>query len=86
LFSGWKENKMSRVCQICGKQPLSGHSVARRGKPKREGGAGTRVVKRTKRRQFPNLQTVRALVNGRPVKLRVCTKCLKAGKVTRALD
>jgi len=75
---------MSRVCQICGKRPLAGHAVARRGRPKKEGGIGSRVVKRSKRRQLPNLQTVRALVNGHPRKLRVCTKCLKAGKVTRA--
>ena len=75
---------MSRVCRICGKRPLAGHSVARRGRLKKEGGVGSRILKRSKRRQLPNLQTVRALVNGRPQKLRVCTKCLKAGKVARA--
>lgn len=75
---------MSRVCDICGKRPLTGNVISRKGKPKKEGGIGSRVVKRSRRKQYPNLQTVRASVNGRTVKLRVCTKCLKAGKVTQA--
>ena len=66
-----------------GKGPLFGHTVARRGKPKKKGGGGSHVVRRSKRRQFPNLQTVRVNVNGRPRRLRVCTKCLKAGKPLR---
>jgi large subunit ribosomal protein L28 len=74
---------MSRVCDVCGKGPLAGTSIARRGKPKKQGGGGSRVVKRTKRTQRPNLQTVRTVIDGRPRTLRVCTKCLKAGKVTR---
>jgi large subunit ribosomal protein L28 len=74
---------MSRVCEVCGKSPLFGSSVSRRGNPKRKGGGGSRVVKRTKRKQYPNLQKVRAVVNGRPCTLRVCAKCLKAGKVSR---
>ena len=74
---------MSRVCEVCGKSPLSGSAVSRRGKPRKQGGGGSRVVKRTKRKQHPNLQKVRAVVNGRPRTLRVCAKCLKAGKVTR---
>ena len=39
---------------------------------------------RTKRRWLPNLQQVRAVQKGKPVRARVCAKCLKAGKVTRA--
>jgi large subunit ribosomal protein L28 len=38
---------------------------------------------RTKRRWNPNIQRVRAIVNGAPKRLNVCTSCLKAGKVTR---
>ncbi|HEY0774168.1 MAG TPA: 50S ribosomal protein L28, partial [Nocardioidaceae bacterium] len=37
----------------------------------------------TKRRFNPNIQRVRATVNGTPKRLNVCTGCLKAGKVTR---
>jgi large subunit ribosomal protein L28 len=39
---------------------------------------------RTKRRWLPNIQRVKAIQDGSPVTLRVCTKCLKAGKVVRA--
>jgi large subunit ribosomal protein L28 len=38
---------------------------------------------RTKRRWNPNIQRVRALVNGAPRRLHVCTGCIKAGKVTK---
>ena len=75
---------MSRVCGICGKGPLTANAISRRGNPKKKGGAGSRVVKRTRRRQYPNLQTVRTAVNGRPCTLRVCTKCLKKGLPPRS--
>lgn len=74
---------MSRSCAVCGKGPLRGNVVARRGRPKKQGGAGAHVLSRTKRAQKPNLQTVRTVVEGRHCTLRVCTRCLKAGKVTR---
>jgi large subunit ribosomal protein L28 len=41
--------------------------------------------RRSPRRFDPNIQRVRALVDGAPRRLHVCTKCLKAGKVTRAV-
>jgi large subunit ribosomal protein L28 len=75
---------MARRCAICGKGPLSGNAVARRGRPRKQGGAGAHVLKRTRRQQRPNLQPVHAAVNGRRYTLRVCAKCLKAGKVNRA--
>jgi large subunit ribosomal protein L28 len=40
--------------------------------------------RRTKRRWNPNIQKIRALVNGSPKRLAVCTGCIKAGKVTKA--
>jgi large subunit ribosomal protein L28 len=39
---------------------------------------------RTKRTWLPNLQPVRTVVNGKPERLMVCTRCMKAGKVKRA--
>jgi large subunit ribosomal protein L28 len=39
---------------------------------------------RTKRRWYPNLQTVRVLVEGAPRRIRVCTQCLKSNRVTKA--
>ncbi|ADG82949.1 50S ribosomal protein L28 [Thermincola ferriacetica] len=40
---------------------------------------------RTKRTWSPNVQKVRALVNGAPKKINVCTRCLRSGKVQRAI-
>jgi len=74
---------MSRVCEICDKGPHAGRTIKRRGMAKRKGGAGQKITGRTKRRFLPNLQTVRALVKGSPKRIRVCAKCLKAGKVQK---
>ncbi|MFH1699773.1 MAG: 50S ribosomal protein L28 [Candidatus Zixiibacteriota bacterium] len=63
---------MSKICEICGKKPGVGNSVSH-------------AQNRTKRRWNPNLQTVHAKVNGVPKKMRVCTSCLKAGKVTKTV-
>lgn len=63
---------MGRTCDVCGKGPQTGMSVSH-----------SHI--RTKRRWLPNLQRVKALRAGRPVTMRVCTKCLKANKVTRAV-
>jgi len=75
---------MARFCTICGKGPVKGNFVLRSGKPKRIGGIGTHVTAITKRRFMPNLQHVRARINGAVKTIRVCTSCLKAGKVAKA--
>jgi len=41
--------------------------------------------RRTKRRWNPNIQRVRAIVDGAPKRLYVCTSCIKAGKVQKAV-
>ncbi len=61
---------MASVCQLCGKKPSFGMSVSH-----------SHV--RTKRRWNPNVQKVRALVNGAPARLHVCTSCIKGGRVTK---
>lgn len=61
---------MAANCDVCGKSPSFGHSVSH-----------SHV--RTKRRWNPNIQRVRAIVNGTPKRVNVCTSCLKADKVTR---
>ena len=75
---------MSKICAICGKKPVAGRTIARRGLAKKKGGAGRRITGITKRWFRPNLQTVRTVINGKVKKIRVCTSCIKAGKVTRA--
>ena len=63
---------MARRCDICGKGPAVGHSVSH-------------AHNLTKRRWLPNLIAIRALVEGRARQVRVCTRCLKAGKVTKVI-
>lgn len=75
---------MARICEVCDKKPLTGKQIARRGISKKAGGIGLKTTGITTRRFLPNLQSVRALVNGGVRVLRVCTKCLKSGKVTKA--
>ena len=62
---------MAQVCDVCGKGPQFGNRVSH-------------AHNVTKRRWNVNLQSVRALVNGAGRRLRVCTACLRSGKVQKA--
>ncbi|MBS4028871.1 MAG: 50S ribosomal protein L28 [Ignavibacteriales bacterium] len=61
---------MSKVCELCDKRPLSGNNISH-------------AHNRTRRRWIPNLQSVRASVDGRAVRMRVCTTCIKLGRVAK---
>ncbi|HWG65216.1 MAG TPA: 50S ribosomal protein L28 [Streptosporangiaceae bacterium] len=61
---------MAAVCEICGKSPGFGNNVSH-------------SHRRTPRRWNPNIQIVRTSVGGTHKRIRVCTSCIKAGKVTR---
>ncbi len=74
---------MSKVCAICGKKPAAGRSIARRGLAKSKGGVGLKTTGITPRRFMPNLQKVKALVDGSHRTITVCAKCIRAGKVRR---
>ena len=74
---------MARVCEICGKRTRSGGQIARRGLPKKKGGVGLRITGHSLRKFKPNIQRVRALVNGEVKRVKVCTRCLRGGKVTK---
>ncbi|MBQ3311054.1 50S ribosomal protein L28 [bacterium] len=63
---------MSRKCAICGKTPLKSAKL-------------TFSHKQNVHRQAPNLQTVRVMVNGVVKKMDVCSSCLKANKVQKAI-
>jgi len=76
---------MSKICEICGKKPVAGRTIVRRGLAKSKGGVGQKITGITARRFLPNLKLVRAIVNGTPTRMRVCVKCLKAGKVKKAI-
>jgi len=75
---------MSRICEICGKGPMAGRTIARRGLAKAKGGVGLKITGITNRRFLPNLQTVRANIKGATRRMKVCTACIKAGKVQKA--
>ncbi len=64
---------MSKRCDVCAKGPTTGNNVSH-------------SMVATKRRWMPNLQNVRAQIKpGLVRRLKVCTSCLKAGKITRAV-
>lgn len=63
---------MAQRCDICGKHPSFGNSISH-------------AHNVTRRRWLPNLVSMRALVAGKAKRLRVCTRCLKAGKVTKVI-
>ena len=62
---------MARVCDICGKGPVTGHSVSH-------------ANNKTNRRWYPNLQSVRVLAGGVTRRQRVCTRCIKSNRVLKA--
>ena len=74
---------MSRVCKVCGKGSNNGNRVRRRGKAKKKGGVGRNVTNVSQNTQKPNLTKVKAMVNGSPKRIKVCTECLKSGRVDR---
>ena len=63
---------MAHVCEICNKGPMSGMNVSH-------------SHLKTKRRWYPNSQRVRAIVDGEVKRVNVCTRCLRSGKVQRAI-
>ncbi len=65
---------MSRVCEICGKKPTVGHNVSH-------------ANNKTKKVWYPNLQNLRCIdkKTGSVARIKVCTRCLRSGFVTKAL-
>ncbi|MDD4957567.1 MAG: 50S ribosomal protein L28 [Candidatus Omnitrophica bacterium] len=76
---------MARECYVCGKKPVSGKTISRRGMAKSKGGVGQRITGNTLRRFLPNTQSITALIDGKPKKIKICAKCLKAGKVRKVV-
>ncbi len=63
---------MSRVCDICGKGPSFGNNVSH-------------ANNKTSRVWYPNLQKIKTIKEGTVRSVKVCTRCLRSGKVTKAL-
>ena len=62
---------MAKVCNICGKGPATGNNVSH-------------AHNKSRRRWLPNLQNIRALINGVAKRVKVCTNCIRSGKVQKA--
>ncbi|EKD39109.1 MAG: hypothetical protein ACD_75C00507G0004 [uncultured bacterium] len=63
---------MAKVCEICGKKPITGNNVSH-------------AHNKTRRRWLPNLKTVRmADTGGNKKRTRVCTRCIRSGAVVKA--
>lgn len=65
-----KEDEMAKFCEICGKGPKSGNRISH-------------AHNRSAMRQLPNLQTVHVKRGGRSKSMRVCTKCIKSGRIEK---
>ena len=63
---------MSRICDICGKSAQVGNNRSH-------------ALNATKRRFYPNLHEIRAYMNGAVKKVKLCSGCLKANKVRKAV-
>ena len=74
---------MSRVCELTGKRPTKGRHIWRSGKAKKKGGIGTHITATTKRRFLPNLQRVKAVVDGEVRYIRVAASAIKKGLITK---
>ena len=74
---------MPRVCYFTGKKTSFGNQVTHRGKAKYLGGVGTKVTGVTGRKFRPNIQKVRAVVDGQIVRIKVSTKAIRNGLVTK---
>ena len=74
---------MPRVCHFTGKKTTFGNQKTTRGKAKYLGGVGTKTTGITPRKFKANIQKVRAVVNGRIVRLKVSAKALRMGLVTK---
>jgi len=62
---------MAKMCEVCGKAPVFGNRVSH-------------AHNVSSRRWMPNLQRVRAIVDGTVRRISVCTRCIRSGKVTKA--
>jgi large subunit ribosomal protein L28 len=62
---------MAKICAICGKTPQTGNTRSH-------------ANNKSRRRFLPNLQRVRAVLDGTPRRVRVCASCIRAGKVVKA--
>lgn len=76
---------MPRVCHYSGRRTEVGNKLRYRGKAKYLGGIGKKITSCTRRTFKPNLQKVRALIDGAPTRITVSTKAMRQGLVVKPL-
>ena len=76
---------MPRECYFTGKRTVSGRQYAYSGQKISKGGFGRKTSGRTKRVFKPNLQDVRALIDGRPIRIKASTRAIRDGLVIKPL-
>jgi large subunit ribosomal protein L28 len=74
---------MPRVCYFTGKKTTFGNQITHRGKAKYLGGVGTKVTGITARTFKPNIQKVRAVIDGQIVRVKVSAKAIKSGVIVK---
>ena len=74
---------MGRVCFFTGRKTSAGQTISRRGKAKYLGGVGKKVTGVTKRKFKPNIQKVRAIVDGKVCRITVSAKAIRMGLVVK---
>jgi large subunit ribosomal protein L28 len=74
---------MPRVCPMTGKRTTAGRSISRRGKAKHLGGVGRKITARTRRTFKANMQRVRAVVDGKIVRINVSAKAIRCGLIIK---
>jgi large subunit ribosomal protein L28 len=84
ILPGFKETFMTRHCEITGVGPIKGSHIWRSGKAKKKGGIGPHITAITNRRFLPNLQRVKAVIDGEVRYIRVSAKAIKKGLVVKA--
>ncbi|MFA7158511.1 MAG: 50S ribosomal protein L28 [Kiritimatiellia bacterium] len=75
---------MPKVCYICNKGIHTGNVITRHGLPKAKGGIGLHTTGISRRTFLPNLQKIKIIEDGTVLTRRVCTRCIKSGKVVKA--
>mgnify|MGYP002725716356 FL=1 len=74
---------MPRVCPFTGKKTTSGRTYTHRGKAKYLGGVGRKITGKTKRKFKANMQRVRAVIDGKVVKINVSAKAIRNGMIVK---
>ncbi len=76
---------MTQKCDCCGKSVMFGNRVSQRGKAKYLGGNGRKTTGISRRQFRPNLQKIRVQVAGGAKTQRICTQCIRSGRIQKAV-